>query len=400
MSGEVLVEVDNVSKKFCRDLKRSLWYGVKDLSGELTGRTQHDALREGEFWAVKDVSFQVRRGEVLGLIGPNGAGKSTLLRILNGLIKPDRGKIIIRGRVGALIALGTGFNPILTGRENVYNAGAVLGLKKKEIEDRYESIVKFSELEEFMESPVRSYSSGMKIRLGFAIAAQMQPDVLILDEVLALGDVAFKAKSFNRIYSMTEHAAVILVSHSMAQISRVATKTLVIRNGKQAFYGASVGEGISEYYKDAPNKLPANDFVSDLARIDRVEIEINGQQGLETVRSLDHVAIKILARIDGSVDRFSLNIVFFSEELINFMSCNSFFDGVTFLNSNCSNEIVLEIRNLNLNPGRYYVWIAVLRNDFGEILARNASAGMINIVGPHKGNEPVRLKGQWTHKQV
>jgi lipopolysaccharide transport system ATP-binding protein len=141
MKDEVLVKVEGVSKKFCRDLKRSLWYGVKDISSELFGSKKNGQLRPKEFWAVDDVSFELRRGECLGLIGHNGAGKSTLLKMLNGLIKPDKGTITMHGRIGALIELGAGFNPILTGRENIYNNGAVLGFSKKEIDAKFDAIV-------------------------------------------------------------------------------------------------------------------------------------------------------------------------------------------------------------------------------------------------------------------
>src|SRR5690606_1461878 len=164
--SEVLIEVEGVSKKFCRSLKRSMWYGLQDMAFEALGRGgAHDRLRHNEFWAVDGVSFQLRRGECLGLIGHNGAGKTTLLKMLNGLIKPHSGTIAINGRVGALIALGAGFNPILTGRENVYVNGAVLGLTRAEINDRFEEILDFAEMAEFIDSPVRNYSSGMRVRL-------------------------------------------------------------------------------------------------------------------------------------------------------------------------------------------------------------------------------------------
>src|SRR5210317_2241023 len=179
--SDVLIKVENVSKKFCRDLKKSLWYGVKDIAGELSGRgTSRNALRPGEFWSVKDISFELKRGECLGLIGANGAGKSTLLKMLNGLIKPDQGRISMRGRVGALIELGAGFNPILTGRENIYVNGAVLGFTKEEISRKFDEIVEFAELDEFINTPVQNYSSGMKVRFGFAVAAQMEPDILLI----------------------------------------------------------------------------------------------------------------------------------------------------------------------------------------------------------------------------
>ena len=201
MSAETLIKVEGVSKKFCRDLKKSLWYGMQDLGSEILGHShgRSSELRPDEFWAVKDVSFELKRGECLGLIGRNGAGKSTLLKMLNGLIKPDKGRITMIGRVCALIELNTGFNPILTGRENVFVYGSILGLSKKEINEKYDTIVEFAELGDFMNMPFQSYSSGMKVRLGFAVAAQMIPDVLIVDEVLAVGDASFQLKCINAI---------------------------------------------------------------------------------------------------------------------------------------------------------------------------------------------------------
>ena len=250
MTNEVLVSVDNVSKKFCRDLKRSLWYGVKDISAEVLGRkVEHKELRKEEFWAVKDVSFELRRGECLGLIGHNGAGKSTLLKMLNGLIKPDKGTITMKGRIGALIELGAGFNPILTGRENIYVNGQILGFTKREIDEKFDEIVEFSEIGEFIDTPVQNYSSGMKVRLGFAIASQMEPDVLIVDEVLAVGDVGFKIKCLNKISEVLGNSAVILVSHNMPQIAKTATSLLLLAQGNKLFHSSNILEGIEKYFE-------------------------------------------------------------------------------------------------------------------------------------------------------
>ncbi|MCB0307594.1 MAG: ATP-binding cassette domain-containing protein, partial [Calditrichaeota bacterium] len=164
-AAETVVRVDGAAKKFCRELRRSLWYGLCDLGRELAGRPREDALRGAEFWAVDGVDLEVRRGECVALIGHNGAGKTTLLRMLNGLIKPDRGRIEMHGRVGALIALGAGFSPVLTGRENVFVNAAVLGASRAEARRRFDDIVEFAELGEFIDSPVQHYSSGMFVRL-------------------------------------------------------------------------------------------------------------------------------------------------------------------------------------------------------------------------------------------
>ena len=171
MPADLLIRVENVSKKFCKDFKRSLWYGVNDFACEVFGKIKDDpTLRSGEFWSVKNVSFTVKRGECLGLIGPNGAGKTTILRMLNGLIRPDKGSITIVGRIGALISVGAGFNPLLTGRENIYANGILLGLSKKDVDFKFDEIVQFSGLEEFIDMPVQNYSSGMQVMLIFFLA--------------------------------------------------------------------------------------------------------------------------------------------------------------------------------------------------------------------------------------
>lgn len=248
MEQEVLVKVEGLSKKFCKSLKKSLKYGMQDLYANLRGKPTSDDLRPDEFYALKDINFELRRGECLGLIGHNGAGKSTLLKILNGLINPDHGKVTMHGRVGALIELGAGFNPIMTGRENIYNNGAVLGFSKEEIDDKVEEIIDFAELREFIDMPVRNYSSGMKVRLGFSVAAQMEPDVLIIDEVLAVGDLGFVTKCFKQIDTILPNTAVIFVSHSMPMVSRISSHILLLQNGIAEYYGANVALGINNYY--------------------------------------------------------------------------------------------------------------------------------------------------------
>ena len=237
--SDTLVIADNVSKKFCRSLRQSLWYGMKDLGSELIGKRKNgDQLRDNEFWAVKNVSFSVKRGETLGLIGHNGAGKTTMLRMLNGLIKPDQGRIEIKGRMQALIALGAGFNPVLSGRENIYVNASVLGFSKKEIDQLFDKIVGFSELGEFIEMPVQSYSSGMAVRLGFSVAAHLEPDILLVDEVLAVGDLAFKTKCQVRIQElMNSGVAIILVSHNLHTISHVCNRAITFDKGMVLFEG-------------------------------------------------------------------------------------------------------------------------------------------------------------------
>ncbi len=229
--SETLVTVKGLKKRFCRNLKRSLFYGVEDIGRECLGLDPRQGLRSGEFWANDDISFELKRGECLGLIGGNGAGKSTLLKQLAGLIKPDAGEIEIHGRVGALIELGAGFNPLLSGLENIYINGSVLGMGKREIDKKLDQILAFADIGDFIEAPVQSYSSGMKVRLGFAIAAHLEPDVLLIDEVLAVGDAAFRARCYNLITDLLRNCAVIFVSHNSAMIQRYCTRGLLLQNG-------------------------------------------------------------------------------------------------------------------------------------------------------------------------
>lgn len=236
---DVVLSVQGVSKKFCRSLRRSLFYGLQDISAELTGSNKpRDELRPNEFWALQDVSLKLRRGEALGLVGANGSGKTTLLRIISGLIRPDTGSVQVRGRVAPLIALGAGFSPILTGRENIYANMSILGLSKREIDDRFEQVVEFAEIGEAIDAPVQSYSSGMAARLGFACAIHTDPDILLVDEVLAVGDVKFRLKCERRLAELLQQGtAFVLVSHFFQAILNICTSAAYLSKGQLMAYG-------------------------------------------------------------------------------------------------------------------------------------------------------------------
>ena len=235
MPKDVLISVEHLSKKYCRSLKYSMLYGIYDIARDIFALEGHnEQLRKTEFSAIDDVPFEVRRGECLGIVGSNGAGKSTLLKMLNGVVLPDKGKIVIRGRVGALIELGAGFHPMLTGRENIYINGAILGLSKGDIERKFDEIVSFAELETFVDSPVKFYSSGMYVRLGFAVAVHLKPDVLLIDEVLAVGDDHFRSKCTHKIaQAISDGAALIFVSHNMNDIICVCDKAVCWKMDEQ-----------------------------------------------------------------------------------------------------------------------------------------------------------------------
>jgi lipopolysaccharide transport system ATP-binding protein len=265
--GDIVIAVEGVSKKFSKSLKHGMLYGAQDIVREFLGLAPStEDVRAGEFWSLHDISFELRRGECLGLIGPNGAGKSTLLKILNGIVAPSRGQVTLRGRVGALIEIGAGFHPLLTGRENVHVYGAILGLTKKEIDRKFDAIVHFADLAEFIDAPVKHYSSGMYVRLGFAIAAQMEPDILLIDEILAVGDAGFRSKCYNAISRMSENTAIVLVSHSMPSISRMATQTMVLNRGGIVHLGPTA-ESIARYHRLFADQLSRSRQGSGEARI-------------------------------------------------------------------------------------------------------------------------------------
>ncbi|ACK68794.1 ABC transporter related [Gloeothece citriformis PCC 7424] len=251
---EVVLSIQGVSKKFCRDLKLSLSYGIRDIATELIGmRQESNKLRKGEFWAIQNVSFELRRGEALGLIGPNGSGKTTLMRIIAGLIKPDTGYIDINGRIAPLIALGAGFNPILTGRENVYANMSILGVSKKDIDARFDDVINFAEIGDAIDAPVKSYSSGMAARLGFASAIHTEPDILLIDEVLAVGDVRFRQKCFRKLHELRQKGtAFILVSHNAQSILNICDHSVYLLYGKLMASGKT-DEVMSKYEADLFN---------------------------------------------------------------------------------------------------------------------------------------------------
>lgn len=235
--SDIAVRFDQVSKKY--RLRHGWYISLRDEVERLARRL---FLREpgepNEFWALRDVSFDIRRGETIGLIGANGAGKSTILKILSRVTTPTRGSYAANGKVGALIEVGAGFHPDLTGRENVYLNGAIMGMRKREIDAKFDQIVAFAEVEAFIDTPLKYYSSGMMVRLGFAVAAHIEPEILLVDEVLAVGDTAFQAKCLNKIAELKEQdKTIVLVSHTMPSILQHSTRVLWIDHGKVQAFG-------------------------------------------------------------------------------------------------------------------------------------------------------------------
>lgn len=240
--GKYAIEVENVGMKF--NMSSEKVDDLKDYVIKLLKRQ----LNYKEFWALKDISFKIEKGDRVGLVGLNGAGKSTLLKVISGVLKPTEGKVKISGNIAPLLELGAGFNNQYTGTENIFLYGAMLGHSKAFLNEKYKEIVKFSELGEFIDVPVKNYSSGMKSRLGFAIATIVEPDILILDEVLSVGDAKFRKKSTKKIKSMIEsNVTVLFVSHSIDQVLDLCNKAILLEKGHLVAYGSA--QEIADIYQ-------------------------------------------------------------------------------------------------------------------------------------------------------
>ncbi|HET6148177.1 MAG TPA: ABC transporter ATP-binding protein [Polyangia bacterium] len=295
MPGEVVVEANHLWKKFKRG---EIFSSLRDLIPALVKRTvtreQAEKLQVREFWALKDVCFQVRRGEAFGIIGHNGAGKSTLLKHLSGIIQPTRGSLSVKGRLSALIEVGAGFHPDLTGRENIYLYGTILGMDREEIRRKFDAIVAFSELEDFIDTPVKRYSSGMFARLGFSVSAHVEPEVLIIDEVLSVGDYLFQRKGLEKMRQvMAGGATVLFVSHNLRAMTDLCQRAILMDHGQVLIEGttAEVVRRYMDRSKEGPADTSAKEaYISRIKLYDDKGNDLQFEAGQEVTVEIDVTA--------------------------------------------------------------------------------------------------------------
>ena len=290
---KIAIRVENLGKRY-RIGQRESYSTIRDaISNAATAPIRRliggaNSINVDQyFWALKDISFEVKPGEVVGIIGRNGAGKSTLLKILSRITTPTTGSVRLQGRVSSLLEVGTGFHPELTGRENIYLSGSIMGMKRREIDEKFDNIVKFAEIAKFIDTPAKRYSSGMYMRLGFAVAAHLEPEILLVDEVLAVGDASFQRKCLDKMHSVGEEGRTVLfISHNMSSISRLCSRTILLGEGEILSDGPSphvigtylrsgLGTTAAREWPDI-DKAPGNDVVRLLAvRVRREDGEIS-----------------------------------------------------------------------------------------------------------------------------
>ena len=274
----------------------------------LTGKTTRGITNSASFWALKDISFDVEEGKVLGIVGRNGAGKSTLLKVLSRITEPTTGTVTVRGRVGSLLEVGTGFHPELTGRENIFMNGAILGMKNAEIESKFDEIVDFSEVSQFIDTPVKRYSSGMYLRLAFAVAAHLEPEILIVDEVLAVGDAEFQRKCLGKMGDVAQQGRTVLfVSHNMSAILRLTQEAIVLNKGQMLMRGPTqeaVDFYLSSGQAQAGERIwDAEDVPAASAPFRPISLKVKERNGkiVDTVRSTEPVHIEFEYKLDAPI---------------------------------------------------------------------------------------------------
>lgn len=389
MSSEVVIRVENLSKKYTLGksgldsglLRHVLhdyatapfrWLGRRNGNKPLPGESPQSAICNpqsvGEFYALKDVTFEVKRGEVIGIIGRNGAGKSTLLKILSRITEPTTGRVGIKGRVASLLEVGTGFHPELTGRENIYLNGSILGMTKAEIKKKFDLIVAFAEVERFLDTPVKRYSSGMYVRLAFAVAAHLEPEILMVDEVLAVGDAQFQSKCLGKMGEVAKQGRTVLfVSHNMGAISNLTKTCVYLKSGHLEMFDITPAT-IRRYFDDtmyAKSLGPQSvDFFRREKRHDSaVEITsiglVGGGRELPELKMLSDISIQIGLRVHFPVSGANVMVRIRDADMTNVAVVFSWDSSFNFSASPGQSMVMVHIPKAPFTPGRFFCDVGV-----------------------------------------
>jgi lipopolysaccharide transport system ATP-binding protein len=383
---------EGYASKLSEGLNSALRAPLQRLRGSSSGGRTSE--RE-EFWALRDVSLEIGKGDMFGLIGRNGAGKSTLLKLLAQITPPTEGRITVRGRVGTLLEVGTGFHPELTGRENVYLNGAILGMRRAEIADRFEEIAEFSGIEEFLDTPVKRYSSGMYVRLAFAVAAHLEPEVLLVDEVLAVGDAEFQRKSLGKIDDVARAGrTVVFVSHNLAAVQRLCTRSAWFDHGRLMTIGPTQ-EVVAAYLTEVGSKQSGG--VAEVgekahrigvggARLVRVELRDSQGQAVDHLRLGEPFSLTLAFEVERAITDATVEVGISSADGTRAVTSLSTDDGTRISLTPGTQEIAVDL-DLTLLPGDYWIDVGIhspgSSYDFVERVLNFVS---INV--PHEDTEP------------
>lgn len=407
------VKVSNISKQYKID-STGHYYSLRDLIsdmpkliGNYVGRERPD----NKFWALKDVNFNLERGDVLGIIGPNGAGKSTLLKILARIISPTKGTATLNGKVASMLEVGTGFHTELTGRENIFLNGAIMGMKKNEIDNKFDQIVHFSEIGKFLDMPVKKYSSGMQMRLAFSIAVHLDPEILLIDEVLAVGDIAFQRKSLMKMHSIAkdEGRTLIFVSHNMTAVDSLCNKCLLIENGRVTDYGKTKNV-VAKYVKGFTPKPKSMLGYKQRAGNGKIRIKdfwIEDEKGVRVKEAVTGNKVRFVFEYITSTKKnlknvdmgFTVKSVMEHPVLIDYMS----YANQSVTDCPQTGKFIFTFDKFQLAAGQYKLGIRVMVN--GEEADHIGSAAYFDVVeGDFFGtglpilqkHSPVYVEGNWS----
>ena len=402
--SEISIKVENISKMYNIGLAQQRHDTLRDQIVDLISapfRRSGKDREEGIFWALRDVSFEVMRGEVLGIIGRNGAGKSTLLKLLSRITEPTSGRAVINGRVGSLLEVGTGFHPELTGRENVFLNGAILGMHRTEITRKFDEIVAFAEIDQFLDTPVKRYSSGMYVRLAFAVAAHLEPEILLVDEVLAVGDVEFQKKCLGKMDDVAKLGRTVLfVSHNMNAIQRLCSQTIFVDKGVLVEKGLTrdvvSGYISSNFYSTAPKEwisLDDSDRVgTGEAYFDSISYESPSEEIGFKPYSNGPVEFSLFIESDAPRSVSSMAVTIFDQYGTKLVNADSVSLGNAVELKKGRNHFKFRINRLHLNPGVYVVGLWLAKSS-GNVLDQIYSAIRIDVVDLEEREFGMRIDG-------
>jgi len=361
-TSNVVIKVENIGKQYIIG-KREDYLTLRDKLIELP-RQIFKKNKKQQFWALKNVSFEIKRGEVLGIIGKNGAGKSTLLKILSRITEPTVGKITMQGRVASMLEVGTGFNPELTGRENIYLNGAILGMSSKAIREKFDDILEFSGVGKFIDTPVKHYSSGMQVRLAFAVSAHLESDIMIIDEVLAVGDQEFQKKCLGKMGNLTKSGrTIIFVSHNMTSIQNLCTSVLLVDHGNIISHGQT-NKMIKKYltmYSSPQNKITLTDqrlkrTGSGLVKFSAIKY-FTESKPTDTLLSGKNTSMELsyTSKINKKLDNVNVSLGIDDEMGTRLFILSTELTGETFAHISQIGKIKVDIHKLPLNSGTYTI---------------------------------------------